>query len=139
MKSAQQGFTLLELLVAFAIMALSLGVLYRASGQDARNVADLERYQKAVLLAESLLALNDSVPPQGWNQSGQSGDYVWQANSTPYATPVQGQVPGQGSDIPPLHEVHLSVRWGGADQPRQIDLYTLRPERKPTPPEGTQP
>ena len=31
----QRGFTLLELLVAFAIMAISLGMLYRARGSSA--------------------------------------------------------------------------------------------------------
>jgi general secretion pathway protein I len=31
-RSVQGGFSLLELLVAFVIMAMSLGMLYRASG-----------------------------------------------------------------------------------------------------------
>ena len=35
------GLTLLELLVALTIMALSLGVLYRASGSGARNAGEL--------------------------------------------------------------------------------------------------
>ncbi|OPH17317.1 general secretion pathway protein GspI, partial [Azospirillum brasilense] len=62
----QQGLTLLELLVAFAIMALALGMLYRAMGGSARSVADVDRYQRAVVLAQSLLALRDAVPEQGW-------------------------------------------------------------------------
>lgn len=66
----QRGLTLLELLVAFAIMALSLGMLYRAMGSSARSVADVDRYQRAVVLAESLLSLRDAIPEQGLNQSG---------------------------------------------------------------------
>ena len=74
----QSGFTLLELLVAFSIMALSLGMLYRASGSSASNVADAERYQRAIVLAESLLAATESVGPAGWNGVGDSAGFHWQ-------------------------------------------------------------
>ena len=33
----QQGMTLLEILVALAIMAISLGMIYRATGSNARS------------------------------------------------------------------------------------------------------
>ena len=33
----RNGFTLLELMVAFAIMAMSLGLIYRAMGSSASN------------------------------------------------------------------------------------------------------
>ena len=35
----QTGFSLLEILVAFSIMAISLGLLYRVSGGSVRNVS----------------------------------------------------------------------------------------------------
>lgn len=122
----QGGFSLLELLVAFAIMALALGMLYRASGSSARAVGDAERYQRAVVLAESLLALRDAVPADGWREAGESAGYVWQIRSAPYATAITGP------SVPALHEIEIAIAWREAGRPRNLALTTLLPERKPT-------
>lgn len=123
---AQRGFTLLEMLVAFAIMALSLGMLYRASGGAARAVVQIEQYQGAVVLAESLLSLRDAVPEQGWNQSGASAGYAWSITSAPFPTSV-GDL-----NAPPLHEIKIVISWGdGLGRLRQFELNTVRPQRKP--------
>ncbi len=120
----QRGLTLLELLVAFAIMALSLGMLYRAMGGSARSVADVDRYQRAVVLAQSLLSLRDTVPEQGWNQAGESAGYQWRVASVPFATDVKGP------NVPFLHEVNILITWSDGARTRSFELNTLRPQRK---------
>lgn len=123
---AQRGLTLLEMLVAFAIMALALGMLYRASGGAARAVGQIEQYQGAVVLAESLLSLRDAVPEQGWVQTGSSAGYVWTVTSAPFPASV-GDL-----NAPPLHEIKIAISWeDGMGRLRQFELNTLRPQRKP--------
>ena len=73
---SQHGFTLLEVLVAFAIMALSVGLLYQALGSNARQTADTTAREHAALLAESLLAMHETVAVQGqWYFSGGIGRF----------------------------------------------------------------
>ena len=121
----QLGLTLLELLVAFAIMAMALGLLYRVMGGSARSAGDIERYQRAVVLAQSLLSLRDTVPEGGWQQAGESSGFRWQIQSMPYATGVSGPT------IPVLHEVSIAIVWSEESRQRTLELTTLRPERKP--------
>ncbi len=127
----QRGFSLLELLVAFAIMAMSLGLLYRVAGGSARHVSDVVQQQQAVWLAESLLASRSSVRADGWNEQGESAGFKWQVRSGLSTTAVSAP------EAVPLHEIRLSVSWTTGSRPGQLDLITLLPESKPKPGELT--
>ncbi len=120
----QSGFSLLELLVAFAIMAMSIGLLYRMAGSSARNVADIVQQQHALWLAESLLSSRSNLLPDGWNEEGVYGVYKWR---------IQSQRYGAGLDLPnsvPLHQVQLNIDWQAGVRAEKLELVTLLPERK---------
>ena len=121
----QAGFSLLELLVAFSIMALSLGLLYRVAGGSARNVSDVTQSQQAAWLAEAILSSRSSVLEDGWTDDGESAGFKWQ---------VRSRLFNSGINIPqavPLHSVQLAVTWSGGSRPGQLEVVTLVPERKP--------
>ena len=121
-----RGFSLLEVVVAFAIAALSLGLLYQVMGSNARQTGDLSQRERAMVLAESLLAAHETVPPEGLDEADQAAGYGWHVSSRPYPTPADN-----APQAPHLHEVLVSVNWLDGDDARTFELTSLRPERRP--------
>ena len=119
------GFSLIEVLVAFSIMGMALGVLYEALGGSVRALGDAEHHGHAILLAESVLALHDSIPPGGLEQAGQSPGFTWRVMTEPL--PALDERP----DVWQLHRVVVEVSWEDRGQSRTFRLVGVRPEVDP--------
>ena len=115
------GFSLLELVVALAIMSIALGVLYRAVGGGVRTVGDLALHRRAVALGESVLQTRDAVPAEGWNESGQWEGFRWSVASTPYEAAAGNAVA--------VHRVQVDVAWSDGLRDQTFTLATLRPQQ----------
>ncbi len=127
LQPTQRGFSLLEILVAFAIAAMALGMLYRVSGNNARQAGVLARHEHAMGFAQSLLAAYQTVPAQGLNEAGQAAGFGWQVASRPYPTPVNSADPQAAR----LHQIVIDVSWLDGTVQRTFELTSLRPERRP--------
>lgn len=124
-----RGFSLLEVLVAFSIMMLSLGALYHAAGGSIRHLATAERQTHAILLARSLISQHQAVPPGGLAARGSSaGGFDWVVN----AVPSEDAGAGAGEEAPwPLYRLDVEVAWQDGERRRRYALATLLPEVVP--------
>ncbi len=128
----QQGFSLLEILVAFSILALSLGVLMQIFSGATRN-ADLARDQtRATALAQSLLASTHVEPILTASEnSGTTDDGLrWRIEVAPFE---DADEPGAPPAMPmptslDLWLIKARVAWGGGfgAPERSVNLTTLR-------------
>lgn len=113
------GFALLEALVAFAIAALALAVLFRGAldGLAATHIAG--RYEEAVARARSRLAGIGPAPLAGDRQGDDGGGYHWHVRVVPVATT---------RTAPPtaLYAVSVAISWGADGEQRVVDLETER-------------
>lgn len=125
-RGRQSGFSLLEILVAFGVLSLCLGVLLRifaGGGQIARTA---DEYYRAILTAESMLnGLGTEIPLKpGITEGELEGNYHWSFNVTPYSVD-QNLLGDQQLGFMP-YWVELTVEWGGEEDPRAFNLSTLR-------------
>lgn len=124
MKARVAGYSLLEVLVAFALLAGALTVLLGALSTASRQVRMGEDAGRARLHAQSLLTtLGVDQPLRPGSQSGEweQGRYRWQLQIQPWQG--AGAAPALASEG--LLQVQLQVRWGERAG-EQLQLQTLR-------------
>jgi general secretion pathway protein I len=122
---------LLEVLIAFVIAALALGVLFHAGTSGLRLALFTSRHEEAVARAQSHLAVAvHAVPLAAGDWHGDDGGgYVWHLNVAPIATTSIHTVSAlsrRGSPYQGLTLWSVSVRIGWRDGSglRQVRLAT---------------
>ena len=115
---------MLEVLVAFAILSISLGILYQAMGNSLRNLALSDQYTQAMMIAESKLAeMGSKTPLTSATDSGEEEPgYAWRVTVEPFAAGDSGTNP---PDFEAFH-VHVEVSWQEGRKSRVYVLDSLR-------------
>lgn len=121
----QSGYTLIEVLVAFMILALALTVLLRIFSGGLRNVSVSSDYATATLIAESrLAAAGIDVPLTPGETSGTEGKrFEWTVSVQDYAPWPGYRSAVKGVDA---YRVTVTVEWPHGDSTRRIGLSTVR-------------
>ena len=118
----QQGFTLLEVLVALGILALSFGVLLKVFTGALTNAEVADGAGRAAAMAESLMAgVGTAFPLEDGGASGRlDGGGAWRVTITPR--------PEDDGPLAPyvLYEVTVAVDWSAGARDRATVLRSLR-------------
>ncbi|WP_411849851.1 type II secretion system protein XpsI [Stenotrophomonas sp. LGBM10] len=114
----QRGYSLLEVIVAFALLALALTLLLGSLSGASRQVGQADLRTRAVLHAQSLLdATGVEAPLQPGQTAGEweDGRYRWQLQVEPFVD-ARGDAAPVATDpaAPQLAQLTLQVRWGDA-------------------------
>jgi len=124
--SRQQGFTLLEIMVAFVIMGLVVGTLLQLFGSAMRSVALADEYSFAVQVAESRMeAVGSEIKVEKTTVSGQEEGtaYKWAVAMQPIELDEKQEE--FSLSIEP-YQVTVIVSWNSEGKQRQFTLTSLR-------------
>jgi general secretion pathway protein I len=120
-----KGFTLLEVMIALAVIAVVLVSVFRMGAQTISMSADARFYAVAPLLAQEKLAgLADISQALPYEETGDFGDappgYFWQARIEPVDLDA-----GKGGDAP-LKRIDVSVTMENSEVVFQLRSYRVR-------------
>lgn len=126
--SRQRGFTLLEVVAAFAILALGLALTMQIAAGGMRQARQAAEYTEASLLAQSLLdTVGVGERLEVGSDSGEwEGGYRWQLEVAPYEVPAEGAFADPQTSPVRLLELTLTVSWERGDSTRESRFRTLR-------------
>ena len=119
------GYTLIEVLVAFMILALALTVLLRIFSGGVRNVGVASGYAEAVLIGESRLAtagIDETLAP-GETSGVEGENFHWTRRVTRYEPSDNYATHVKGTHA---YFVTVTVTWPNGDNERSIDLSTVK-------------
>lgn len=128
---SQRGFTLIEVVIAFAVLGLALTVLLGTLSGSAREMRRSADSSRAALHAQSLLDdVGIDQPLAPGNSSGEfdDGHYRWNLQVEKFVDPSQQQRqdPATVGASAQLLQLSLHVEWGDAGPAERLTVRTLR-------------
>ena len=125
----QRGYTLIEVVVAFALLAFAMTLLLGSLTNAMKQVRAASDFGRAALHAQSLLdqaGVGEMLEVGQRDGEIEGGRYRWEMNVAPFrdpsAPPRQPQVLG----APQLLQLELIMRWGKGGPRETLRLQSLR-------------
>lgn len=123
----QRGFTLLEVIVAFAVLALALTLLLGTLSGATRQLRDADLGARAALHAQSLLddvGVGERLQPGSRSGQFEDGRFRWELRVEPWQDPDAGALADPAA--PRLLRLALQVRWDRGGARERLDIESLR-------------
>lgn len=131
-KPAARGFSLIEVLVAFVILALVATALFRLFSSSLTNASVSEEWSRALQVAESHLAMASAAQPlkeASERGSDLDGRVQWETSVVPYVPPNVDPDLERASEALAMRllRITVDVKYKGGDgRERAFTLSTLR-------------
>ncbi|HQW38299.1 MAG TPA: prepilin-type N-terminal cleavage/methylation domain-containing protein [Usitatibacteraceae bacterium] len=132
----ERGFTLLEVLAAFVVFALTMASLMQVFGGGLRDAQLADEYARAVMIAQSRLA--EATATEALKEataSGTEGPFAWEVATTAYDERLEDPAADRNRDLNlrvRLLRIDSRVAWRAADgRDRAVNLATLALASKP--------
>ena len=123
---SSRGFTLLEIVVALAIMGLALVGLFRAGSGGLLAVDAAGHVDEAIERAQSRLAAigRAGAMTPGATEGDDGGGYHWQVRTRPLAAWQIGS--GEAATTVTLFEIDVAISWEADGRHRSVVLSSRR-------------
>ena len=121
----ERGFTLIEVLVALAILSIAVVASIQAFAQGLRLLKLAGDHQNAMLLADE--KMREVVDPKEGRENGMEGLLAWERTIRQLETP--DLKPADGTERGRVFEIDVRVAW---PEKRQVEIRTLRLVPPPT-------
>jgi general secretion pathway protein I len=127
-KGGQRGFALLEVLVAFAIAAMALALLYEAASTGGAATESAGYYEEAVSRAKSHMAAlgRDTPVAEGEREGDDGGPFRWRIAITPAATAEPDPAAPPSAERLVLYNVEVGISWTVSGRKREVVLHSQR-------------
>lgn len=114
------GFTLLEVMIALAIVAIALVTLLGLSNRTVLVHERIQKLTRATLLAQQLMA-EQEVQGAGVGAVGEEREGVFEEPFTDFSWRIYYE----NTMIPQVRQVHIQVSWGRAQHNEQVELISF--------------
>lgn len=124
-----RGFTLIEVVVALAVLAVAVGLCLQIATSALRQTRQAAEHTQAALLAQSLLdaaGTGERIRP-GRSSGRLDEGYRWELEVAPF----EGELGSEGALVPGLlavrlYRLELSLSWDVGSAERTVRFSTLR-------------
>ncbi|MGY0560250.1 type II secretion system protein XpsI [Luteimonas sp. A277] len=127
--SRQRGYTLIEVLVAFSVLALALTLLLGTLSGATRQVRWSADAGRAALHAQSLIAqagVGEVLQPGRREGELDAGRYRWTLEVAPWVDPAQPPQLLEDVAGPQLMALRLRLEWGDGGPAQSLQVDSLR-------------